>query len=127
MDDTRYLQYGRQLWHNFASTLELRTRSLPDDEPLRELALRFCAVDRGEEDFYTAGPELALRLFTHHPEFAPTLPRSLLWFLGSDCLHVLTDEELQAFETLDYQRQAAAARGETYDWEAAVRQVLPLP
>jgi hypothetical protein len=126
MDDARYLQHCRQLWHDFATTLELRTRSLEEDEPLRQLAQGFCAVDRGEADIYEDGPGLIMRLFTHHTEFAPTLPRTLLWFLGSDCLQMLTDEEIEGFETLEARREAAAARGEILDWDAAARDVLPL-
>lgn len=127
MDDSRYLQHCRQLWHDFATTLELRTRSLGDGDPLRELALGFSAVDRGEEGLYESGPGLITRLFLHHTEFAPTLPRTLLWFLGGDCLQMLTDEEIQGFQTLEARREAAAERGETLDWDAAARELLPLP
>ncbi|HBQ40088.1 MAG TPA: hypothetical protein DD808_05890, partial [Halieaceae bacterium] len=60
---------------------------------------------------------LVMRLFTHQPEFAPTFPRTLLWFLGGDCLHVLTDEEIATFQALDEARLEAAARGELFDYQ----------
>ena len=127
MNDQQYLHYVRQQWTDFANTLEQRTHSLDREHPLRELAHRFCAVANGEEDLYDTGPALVMRLFTHHPEFAPTLPRNLLWFLGGDCLHVLSDAEISGFQALEEERLAAAAAGDCLDWETAARRHLPLP
>ena len=124
MDDTQYLQYCRKLWREFASTLGKRTAGLDEENPLRELA---DACNRlPDEELYTLGPELAMRLFSHQPEFAPTFPRSLLWFLGGDCLHVLTDEEIATFQALDEARLEAAARGELYDYRAQAAARLQL-
>ena len=67
-----------------------------------------------------------MRLFSHQPEFAPTFPRSLLWFLGGDCLHVLTDQEIATFQALDEERLEAAERGELYDYRAQATARLQL-
>lgn len=52
-----------------------------------------------------AGYDLAqtwlVRLFTHLPQLAPVVERELLWFFGGDCLHFLSDEEIQAFQQAD--------------------------
>lgn len=125
MDDTLYLQYCRELWHEFAATLARRTAALDEEDPLRQLAQEFQALP--EEDLYQEGASLALRLFSHHPEFAPTFPRSLLWFLGGDCLHVMTDEEIATFQALDEERLAAAERGETFAYRAQAGARLQLP
>ncbi len=116
MDDTQYLHYCRGLWQDFADTLARRTAALDEENPLRLLAQECQAVP--EAELYRDGSALAMRLFSHHPEFAPTFPRSLLWFLGGDCLHVMTDEEIATFQALDEERQACAERGEIFDYRA---------
>jgi hypothetical protein len=125
MDDTQYLQHCRGLWQDFAKTLALRTAALDEENPLRLLAEEFLALP--EAELYSDGAPLVMRLFSHHPEFAPTFPRSLLWFLGGDCLHVMTDEEVATFQALDEERLAAAERGETYAYGAEARARLQLP
>jgi len=125
MDDTQYLQHCRRLWRDFGNTLARRTAAMDEENPLRMLAAECLSVP--EEDLYRDGAPLALRLFTHHPEFAPTFPRSLLWFLGGDCLHVMTDEEIATFQALEEERLAAAERGETFAYGAEARARLQLP
>jgi hypothetical protein len=126
MNDTQYLQYCRELWRQFSGTLSQRSLALDPESPLRLLAAEFSRLGEGEGDLYAEGPELVQRLFSHHPEFAPTLPRSLLWFLGGDCLHVMADEEIQLFQALDDERHAAAARGEVFDYRREASARLPL-
>ncbi|PLW83292.1 hypothetical protein CWI75_07790 [Kineobactrum sediminis] len=125
MNDTQYLQYCRNLWQQFSDTLNKRCASLDDEHPLRLLATEFARLADDQEDLYRDGPDLIMRLFSHHPEFAPTLPRTLLWFLGGDCLHVLTEEEIAVFQQLDDERQAFATKGETFDYGSAAAARLP--
>jgi hypothetical protein len=124
MDDTQYLQHCRALWREFAGTLNTRTAQVDAENPLRELALEFSNIEDAE--LYANGPALVMRLFTHQPEFAPTFPRTLLWFLGGDCLHVLTDDEVVIFQALDEARLASADRGEMFDYHAAAAKRLQL-
>lgn len=35
------------------------------------------------------------------PQIAPMIDRELLWFFGGDCLHYLTDEEINRFQQQD--------------------------
>ena len=35
------------------------------------------------------------------PQIAPMIDRELLWFFGGDCLHYLTDEEIDRFQRLE--------------------------
>jgi len=35
------------------------------------------------------------------PQVAPLIDRELLWFFGGDCLHFLTDEEINQFQRQD--------------------------
>lgn len=98
MDDSAYLEHCRQLLTGFADEFTTRTRELPEEDSLRELALDFSAIASGERDMYLEGPGLVSRLFTTYPDFAPTFPRELLWFFGGECLHYMPDEEIAEFE-----------------------------
>lgn len=119
MNDEQYLQRCRELWQTFARTLAQRTAALEPEDPLRALALEFAQLPADDTDWYVQAPQLIARLFTTFPEFAPTLPRELLWFLGGDCLHYMPDEEIALYQELDEQRSQAAARGELIDFEQA--------
>ena len=127
MNDEQYLAHCREQLAEFASTLSLRTESLPPGDPLRELARQFEALaGRSGGELYEQAVPLVTRLFTHYPDFAPTLPRELLWFLGGDCLHYMPDDEIALYQQLDERRQAAAARGEILDLRTARAKLLKL-
>jgi hypothetical protein len=119
MNDEQYLAYCRDQWRAFADNFARRTSTLDDRDPLRELALGCQHASRDNESLYAEGPGLLSRLFTTFPEFAPTVPRDLLWFLGGECLHYLADEELAVYQQLDEARAEASARGEVIDFQAA--------
>ncbi|GAB3276929.1 PA2817 family protein [Parahaliea aestuarii] len=124
MNDEQYLQHSLDTWREFAAIMVRRCASLTEGDPLAELA---AACQRAGEDsghLYRDGPELVNRLFTAYPEFAPTVPRELLWFLGGECLHYLTDEEIAGYQQVDEARDEAAARGEVIDLAAARAKLL---
>jgi len=123
MNDEQYLDHCRTLLADFARTFLSRIGDLPGDHPLRDLADAWLSLTEPGADLYTRGPGLVARLFDTFPEFAPTFPRELLWFLGGQCLHYLADEEIAQFQALDDLRYAAAQRGEVFDLaEARTRQ-----
>ena len=126
MNDEQYLKHCRELLSEFAHTMVTRTEHLPQDDSLRELAASFQSLADGEGDLYADGAGLITRLFTTYPDFAPTLPRELLWFLGGDCLNYMPDDEIDTFAQLAELRSAAAARGETLDLRAARAKLLNL-
>ena len=115
MDDSQYAQYCRDQLNEFAATLQKRTEELPDGDSLKELAAAFSELADGERDLYGEGPGLVARLFTTYPDFGPTLPRDLLWFLGGECLHFMPDEEIGIYRQLDEMGQEAASQGKTLD------------
>ncbi len=123
MNDAQYLAHCHSRWREFATTFVQRTEALDPEDPLRQLALACDAVGANTDDLYREGPTLVSRLFTTFPDFAPTLPRELLWFLGGDCLHYMAEEEIALFQQLDEEREAAAGRGEVIDFEAARRRL----
>ena len=126
MDDAQYLSHCRSLLKEFAGALHQRTEFLPPDDTLRELSAAFSGLASGERDLYIEGPGLVERLFTTYPDFAPTFPRELLWFLGGECLHFMADSEIDLYQELDTQRHQAAARGEQLDLDAARAKLLKL-
>ena len=126
MNDAQYLQHCRELLADFAGDLTERTRHLPEEDPLRELAAAFQGAEAEGADLQTQGGALAVRLFTTYPDLAPLLPRQLLWFFGGDCLHYMPDEEIRQFQELDESRLAAADRGECLDLREARAKLLNL-
>ena len=127
MNDQQYLEHCRALLEAFARDFAQRTESLPEDDGLRELARGFQGLlEPAGGDSYLQAQPLVNRLFTTYPEFAPTLPRELLWFWGGDCLHFMPDEEIDLYQQLDELRLEAAARGETLDLRVAKAKLLKL-
>jgi hypothetical protein len=127
MNDQQYLDYCRALLTDFSRTFATRTAKLPQDHPLRELALAFTDLDNATAgDLYTLGPELASRLFDTYPEFAPTFPRQLLWFLGGDCLHYMPDEEIALYQQLEDLRLEAASSGKAFNIHDAKAKLMKL-
>ncbi len=127
MNDRQYLLYCRRLLAGFARGLTERTDALDESDTLKQLAGAFQQLaDDQESDLYSIGPVLVDRLFTTYPDFAPTLPRELLWFLGADCLHFMPDDEIALYQRLDELRVEAAARGELLDLRTARAKLLKL-
>lgn len=119
MDDAQYASHCRELLQQFAQDMIKRTEHLPEADSLRELATAFGDLCNGSRDLYLDGPSLVSRLFTTYPDFAPTLPRDLLWFLAGECLHYMPDEEIALHQQLDEMRAEAAAQGKVLDLRQA--------
>ena len=119
MNDQQYMAHCREQFSAFTDTMISRTASLDDTDSLRELAMAFGRAADGESDLYGVAPALVDRLFSTYPDFAPTFPRDLLWFLGGQCLHYMPDEEIAVFQQLDEMRGSAEKRGEVLDFQAA--------
>lgn len=126
MNDQQYLAHCRTLLTEFSRTLAARTAALPTDHPLSELAAAYRALDEDGIDLYARAPVLVSRLFDTYPEFAPTFPRDLLWFLGGDCLHYMADEEIEQHQQLEELRLGAASRGDTFNFTDARAKLLNL-
>jgi hypothetical protein len=126
MNDENYLSHCIELLEDFAQSFAQRTETLPDDDPLKQLAGSFTALAQSREDIYGRGSELSQLLFNNFPDMAPLLPRQLLWFFGGDCLHFMPDEEISQFQQLDEERERAAAEGNVYDLAEARAKLLNL-
>ena len=119
MNDEQYVMHCKEQFKQFSSTFMARTESLEATDSLRELAVSFDSAAKGESDLYQCAPALVERLFTTYPDFAPTFPRELLWFLGGECLHYMPDEEISLYQQLDEMRDTAQISGKVLDFQAA--------
>ncbi|MEH6584164.1 MAG: PA2817 family protein [Halioglobus sp.] len=126
MNDEQYLQHCRAELEAFTQDMVKRTETLDDSDSLRELAMAFQQLTEVNSDLYGDGQTLVARLFTTYPDFCPTFPRELLWFLGGDCLHYMPDDEISQYQRLEEQREEAASRGEIIDFAAARAKLLKL-
>jgi hypothetical protein len=125
MNDEEYREYCLGLLQQFAGRMLQEGQSASADDPLWDLVSGFRQLCAGES-IYEQAPELVNRLFSSCPHLAPEFPRDLLWFFGGECLHFMADEELEAFQTLDEMRQAAALAGESFDYQETRAKLLKL-
>ena len=87
--------------HNVRERLNKAKEHSPElieDEILHQLAQVIDLLKEHSDAAYLQGQDLLSRIFTHHPQLSPVIERELLWFFGGDCLHFLTDEEIDAFQ-----------------------------
>ncbi|MFT4825966.1 MAG: hypothetical protein ACI9GB_002210 [Halioglobus sp.] len=126
MNDDQYLQHCTELLGQFSHDMLKRTEALHEDDSLRELAVAFGNLSSGALEIYVDGQTLVSRLFTTYPDFSPTFPRELLWFLGGDCLHYMPDDEIDLYQQLEDERYALAAKGEVIDFVEARAKLLKL-
>lgn len=95
----------------------------PEGDNLTLLKEQFQALAAEPASLLDEGPALLHRLMTAAPGLATLVPRDLLWYLGGECLHFMPDEEIERLSDLDEMRREAAASGEDFDWEAALKAV----
>lgn len=88
---------------------------LVSDEILHQLSQVIDQLTEHSGSAYEAGQDWLAALFTHHPQLAPAVNRDLLWFFGGECLHFLTDDEIDRFQQLDELEADAVANGEDFD------------
>lgn len=74
--------------------------NMPDDETLNQLQQLLEDFEQNKDSAILDAQQWLAKIFNFYPQFAPIIPRALLWFVGGECLHYLTDEELLAFEEL---------------------------
>ncbi len=54
-----------------------------------------------DPEYEQRGRDVLLRLQSQWPDLWGEVDRELLWFFGGDCLHFLSDEEIQGFQERD--------------------------
>lgn len=82
--------------------------AVPADERSDEFEQLLAAFERLLELMAALSPEyehqgrvVLTRIQSQLPDLWPHVDRRLLWFFGGDCLHFLSDEEIDAFEAAE--------------------------
>lgn len=62
------------------------------------------------------GQDILTQVISRYPQIAHLIPRDLLWFFAGDCLHYLSDEEIDVYQALEERRYEAEQNDEPFDW-----------
>jgi len=72
------------------------------------------------------GQDILTQVISRYPQIAHLIPRDLLWFFAGDCLHYLSDEEIDLYQALEERRYEAEQNDEPFDWNQE-KQLLAMP
>jgi len=62
------------------------------------------------------GQDILTQVIARYPQIAHLIPRDLLWYFAGDCLHYLSDEEIDMYQALEERRYEAEQNDEPFDW-----------
>lgn len=69
-----------------------------DQENLDQLQTLIERLQAHQENAWQDSCQWLSNLMMFQPQLAPAVDRELLWILGGDCLHYLTDDEINRFQ-----------------------------
>lgn len=101
---TEKLNYYVQLLKNVQDRLTKAQENAPDllsDDILHQLEQVINSILEQSDSGFSLGQDWMVQMFTHLPQFNPAIERELLWFFGGECLHFLSDEEIERFQQAD--------------------------
>ncbi|MBA4501496.1 PA2817 family protein [Marinobacterium marinum] len=64
-----------------------------------------------QPDAFNNGQDLMVRLVRTYPQYVHLVARDLFWLFGGECLHFMSDDEIEQFQQLD----EALAEAETHE------------
>lgn len=73
---------------------------------------------------YEDGQSLLVRLVRGYPQFVPLLARDLFWLFGGECLHFMSDEEIEQFQQLDETQAELEASNPPVDYLSLRQSIL---
>ncbi len=73
------------------------------EEILHQLQQLIEQLKERTDSAYCTGQDWLIGILIHQPQLTPVIDRDLLWFFGGECLHFMTDEEIDLFQRLDEQ------------------------
>lgn len=100
---------------------EAREAGAIGDEILQQIQSLIDQLTEHKDSAYETGQDTLAAIATHQPQLMPVFDRALFWFFGGECLHYLTDEEIERFQHLDEMAAEAEAEGRDYDYRSAGR------
>lgn len=68
-----------------------------------------------DDDALAQGQALLCQIIAHFPDITPMMHRDLLWYFGGDCLHFLSDAELEQYQQLEERYYEASQCGDAAD------------
>ena len=71
------------------------------------------------------GQDILTQVISRYPQIAHLIPRDLLWYFAGDCLHYLSDDEIDLYQALEERRFEAEQNDEPFDWNQE-KQLLAL-
>jgi len=72
-----------------------------DDDVFMQKLQHLSSFDTGHADFFFLGQELIVFIVANYPHITPSVNRDLFWYFGGNCLHYVSDDELQCFQQLE--------------------------
>ncbi|GAA0691931.1 hypothetical protein GCM10009104_18680 [Marinobacterium maritimum] len=69
-----------------------------------------------QPDAFDAGQDLMVRLVRTYPQYVHLVARDLFWLFGGECLHFMSDEEINQFQQLDEALAEAEAQQSEIDY-----------
>lgn len=79
-----------------------------------------------DEDFFAEGQTLLCQIVASYPHLTPSIPRDLLWYFSGDCMHFLSDEEIDQYTQIDELRYEAETHGASFNMVEAKQAVKKL-
>ncbi|MDK2777345.1 MAG: hypothetical protein KYX62_06780 [Pseudomonadota bacterium] len=101
-------------------TAQPQSAGLISDEILQHIDRVIDLLTEQSDAGYQSGQELLVDIFTHRPQLAPAIDRQLLWYFGGECLHFLTDDEIDIFQQTDELEAEATAAGTEFNRDQVV-------
>jgi hypothetical protein len=119
-----YQGYHRQLLKQLVEVVEKTPpfNSANFSENDHEFLLRLqqlLANERVDEAFFAEGQRLICQIVASYPHLTPAVSRDLLWYFSGDCMHFLSDEEIENYSQLDELRYEAESRGASFNMHEA--------
>jgi len=127
--DKAYLDFHLQMLSTFINRIKVQPPfSLEDcNQEDQDYLNQLIQLPHSEgSEHLIQGQYLLCRIVAAYPHLMPLLPRDLLWFFGGDCLHYMTDEEIEHFQQLDEKLQQAKHNKEAFSYEQARLNVFGL-
>lgn len=79
-----------------------------------------------QEALYQQGQQLIENIIANYPMITPALNRDILWLLGGNCMHFLSDEEIQQYQQMDELIYEAESEGKSLSFKEAKAQAFKL-
>lgn len=89
----------------------------PEAEELLEFYTSCIALyEEHASEAFDQGQTLMIRIVRGYPQLTHLIARDLFWLFGGECIHYLTDEEIERFQNLDEMRFELERQGTEYNY-----------